>query len=78
MVVMEKLIHEVEIAEEINLTDHHDEEIRNVLEMLISKTEISEVEEQWAMCLEMLVEEEVGEIILDMVPHEIHKAHEES
>ena len=78
MGVMEKLIREVEIAEEIKLTEQHDEEIRSAMEMLVSKTEITEAEEQWAMCLDILVEEAVGEIMLDMALHEIHKAHEES
>ena len=46
--------------------------------MLVSKTEVAEAEEHWAMCLDMLVEEAVGEIILDMALHEIHKANEEA
>ena len=62
MGVMEKLIREVEIAEEIKLTEQHDEEIRSVMEMMVSKTEISEAEEQRAMCLDMLVEETIGKI----------------
>ena len=75
MGVMEKPIREVEIAAEINLTEQHEEDIRSVMEMLVSKTEVAEAEEHWAMCLDMLVEEAVGEIILDVL-HEINKAHE--
>jgi hypothetical protein len=62
-------------AAEINLTEQHEEDIRSVMEMLVSKTEVAEAEEHWAMCLDMLVEEAVGEIILDVL-HEINKAHE--
>ena len=45
---------------------------------MLQKTEIVEAEEQWAMCLDILVEGTVGEIMLDMALREIHKANEES
>ena len=77
MGVMEKPIREVEITTEIKLEEQHEEDIRSMLEMLVSKTEGAETEEHWATCLDMLVEEAIGEIILDEVLHEINKAHEE-
>ena len=49
-----------------------------MLEMLVSKTEVAEAEEHWATCLDMLVEDAIGDIILDEVLHEINKAHERS
>ena len=65
MGVMEKPIREVEITAEIKLAEQHEEDIRSLLEMLVSKTEGAETEEHWATCLDMLVEEAIGEIILD-------------
>ena len=47
-----------------------------MLEMLVSKTEQAEAGEHWAMCIDML-EEAVGEIILDVVLNEVCKANEE-
>ena len=44
MGVMEKPIREVEIAAEIKLAEQHEEDIRSVLEMLVSKTEVAEAE----------------------------------
>ena len=76
MGVMEKPIREVEITAEIKLTEQHVEAIRRVLEMLVTKTEVTEAEEHWATCL--VVEEAIGDIILDEVHHAINKAHEES
>ena len=40
------LIREVEIATEINRAEQQEEEIRSVLVMLVSKTEIAEAEEE--------------------------------
>ena len=49
MGMMEKPIREVEIAAEIKLAKQHEEDISSVLEMLVSKTEVAEAEEHWAM-----------------------------
>ena len=62
----------------IKLAEQHMDDLRSLLEMLVSKAEVADAEEHWATCLDMMVEEAIGEIHLDEVLHEMNKAHEES